>query len=130
VTLQGDVKLEKTVVENGTSKQVLVTPEKVIPGDHLVFSTAYHNNGTAPVEQFVVTNPLPAGVSYSFDRADRSDVSVDGAKNWGQLSALTIADGKGGARSAQASDVTHVRWTLPAIAPGASGSVSYHGVVR
>jgi uncharacterized repeat protein (TIGR01451 family) len=130
VTLQGDVKLEKTVVENGASKQVLIAPKKVVPGDHLVFSTAYRNNGAAPVEHFVVTNPLPKGVAYAIDEAQGSEVSVDGGKTWGQLALLKVADGKGGLRAAQASDVSHVRWTVAVIAPGASGAVSYHAVVR
>lgn len=130
VTLQGDVKLEKTVVENGASTHVLVTPQKVVPGDHLVFSTAYHNNGSSAVDHFVVTNPLPKGVSYASEGSESSEVSVDGGKTWGQLAALTVSDGKGAQRAAQAADVTHVRWTVAVIAPGATGAVSYHAVVR
>ena len=130
VSLQGDVKLEKTVVANGASTHVLVTPQKVVPGDHLVFSTAYHNSGTSAVDHFIVTNPLPKGVSYAAEGSDASEVSVDGGKSWGQLATQTVADGKGGKRAAQAGDVTHVRWTVAVIAPGATGAVSYHAVVR
>lgn len=136
VSLQGDVKVERTVVANGASTRVLVTPKKVVPGDHLVFSTAYHNNGASAVDHFVVTNPLPKGVSFASDTAEASEVSVDGGKSWGQLAKLAVfdskggADGKGGQRPAQAGDVTHVRWTVAVIAPGATGAVSYHAVVR
>lgn len=130
VALQGDVKQEKTVVENGAHKRVLITPKKVVPGDKLIFSTAYKNNGTAPVDHFVVTNPLPAAVSYSPEGAQNAEVSVDGGKTWGQLAALKVKDAKGVLRAAQPEDVTHVRWTVAVIAPGASGSVSYHAVVR
>lgn len=130
VSLQGDVKLDKTVIANGASTHVLVTPQKVVPGDHLVFSTAYHNNGSSAVDHFVVTNPLPKGVSYASEGTEASEVSIDGGKSWGQLAALTVADGKGGQRPAQATDVTHVRWTVAVIAPGATGQVSYHAVVR
>lgn len=130
VSLQGDVKVEKTVVANGTSTRVLVAPKKVVPGDHLVFSTAYHNNGASAVDHFIVTNPLPKGVSYAAEASEASEVSVDGGKSWGQLATQTVADGKGGKRAAQAGDVTHVRWTVAVIAPGATGAVSYHAVVR
>ena len=130
VSLQGDVKLDKTVVTNGTPTHVLVTPQKVVPGDHLVFSTAYHNNGASAVDHFVVTNPLPKGVAYAAEGSEASEVSVDGGKSWGQLATQTVADGKGGKRAAQAGDVTHVRWTVSVIAPGATGAVSYHAVVR
>ncbi|WP_295639550.1 hypothetical protein [Novosphingobium sp.] len=130
ISLKGDVKVEKTVVTNGASTHVLVTPQKVVPGDRLVFSTAYHNNGASAVDHFVVTNPLPKGVAYAADGTEASEVSVDGGKSWGQLAKLTVADDKGGQRAAQANDVTHVRWTVAVIAPGATGAVSYHAVVR
>lgn len=130
VSLQGDVKLDKAVVENGATRHVLVTPQKVVPGDRLVFSTNYKNNGGAPVENFVVTNPLPKGVTYANEGAAGSAVSVDGGKTWGALQSLKVMDGKGGLRPAQSNDVTHMRWTVAVIAPGATGAVSYHAVVR
>lgn len=130
VSLQGDVKLDKLVVASGSTRHVLVTPQKVVPGDQLVFSTNYKNNGSAPVEHFVVTNPLPKGVTYSNEGAAGSAVSVDGSKTWGVLETLKVPDGKGVLRPAQSNDVTHVRWTVAVIAPGATGAVSYHAVVR
>lgn len=122
--------MEKTVVENGASRKVLLEPEKVVPGDHLVLATAYRNTGPLPVQNFVVTNPIPAGVLYQAEGAQGSEVSVDGGKVWGPLGALKVPDGKGGMRAAEAADVTHVRWTIASIAPGASGAVSYHGTVK
>lgn len=130
ITLEGDAKVERTVVQGGAPTKVLVAPQKVVPGDKLVFSTSYRNTGATAVDHFVVTNPLPKGVTYAADEAQPPEVSVDGGKSWGQLSALTVSDGKGGRRPAEAADVTHVRWTIAAIAPGATGSVSYHAVVR
>ena len=130
VSLQGDVKLDKAVVENGATHHVLVTPQKVVPGDKLVFSTNYKNNGGAPGEHFVITNPLPKGVVYANEGAAGSAVSVDGGKTWGALENLKMSDGKGGLRAAQANDVTLVRWTVAVIAPGTSGAVSYHAMVR
>jgi len=130
VSLSSDVKVDKVVVENGKETHVLTPPQKVVPGDKLVFSTQYHNNGASPVDSFVVTNPLPAGVAYLAEDAANALVSVDGGKTWAALEKLTVADGKGGTRPAQAADVTHVRWSIAVIAPGASGSVSYHAIVR
>lgn len=130
VALTSDVKLDRVVVTNGVSKHVLTAPTKVVPGDHLIFSTKYHNNGTKPIEHFIVTNPLPAAVTLASDGYGNFDVSVDGGKSWGKLAALKVSDGKGGERAAQATDVTQVRWIVPAIAPGASGSLEYHAIVR
>lgn len=130
VTLKGDVMLEKTVTENGVSKVELAEPKVVIPGDRLLFTTRYRNEGAQAVTNFVVTNPLPSAVALSGADAPGTEVSVDGGKTWGQLGALTIAGSEGTARAATAADVTHIRWTIPAIAPGASGEVQYHGIVR
>lgn len=130
VTLKGDVMLEKTVTENGVSKVQLVEPTVVTPGDHLLFTTRYHNDGAQAVTNFVVTNPLPTAVALSSEAVSGTEVSVDGGKTWGQLGTLKVAGSEGGDRTATAADVTHVRWTIPAIAPGASGEVQYHGIVR
>lgn len=130
ISLKGDVMLEKTVTENGVSKVQLVEPKVVIPGDHLLFTTRYHNDGAQAVTNFVVTNPLPSAVALSSDAVPGTEVSVDGGKTWGQLGSLKVAAAPGGQRTATAADVTHIRWTIPSIAPGASGEVQYHGIVR
>lgn len=130
VVLKGDVKVETTIVEKGVEKTVLATPKVVIPGNRLVFSTSYRNEGAAPVQNFVVTNPVPEGIAVAAPDAASLTVSVDGGKTWGKLAALSVKDAKGAARPAQSGDVTHVRWTLATIAPGAGGAVAYHAIVR
>jgi len=130
IELKGQVQVEKIVVENGREKHVLVEPKVVVPGDKLIFATAYRNTGSAAVNNFVVTNPIPAGVALAQDDSPLADVSVDGGKTWGKLSALTLTGKDGVKRAAQSSDVTHIRWTLASVAPGVSGTLSYHAVVR
>ncbi|MEN9683523.1 MAG: hypothetical protein RLZZ427_1274 [Pseudomonadota bacterium] len=130
VTLKGDVKVERTVIENGTKRQVYLDPKVVVPGDHLVFTTAYHNVGADVVRNFVVTNPLPAGVVLAAGTAPEQDVSVDGGKTWGRLDASRVPDGKGATRPASTADVTHLRWTIAALAPGAQGTLVYNAIVR
>ena len=130
VVLKGDVKIETTVVDKGVEKTVLVTPKIVVPGNRLLFSTSYRNESATPVQNFVVTNPVPEGIAVAAPDAASLTVSVDGGKTWGKLAALTVKDAKGTARPAQAGDVTHVRWTLATIAPGAAGAVAYHAIVK
>lgn len=130
IGLKGEVFLEKTVDDNGKPKKVLVEPKVVLPGDRLLFGTAYVNNGNAPVEHFVVTNPLPAAVMLAPESASGLDVSVDGGKTYGRLAALTVSDGQGGTRPAAPADVSHVRWIIPAIAPHAQGKVEFFAIVR
>jgi uncharacterized repeat protein (TIGR01451 family) len=129
VSLHSDVKLEKTVTDASGSHMVLVDPKTVLPGERLLFTTNYVNTAATPVRNFVVTNPLPSAVRLAADKPD-FDVSVDGGHSWGKLAAMSMADGKGGHRPAGTGDVTHVRWTIALIAPGASGHVDYEGLVR
>ncbi|WP_295529792.1 hypothetical protein [Novosphingobium sp. Chol11] len=130
VALTGSVQLEKTVTVDGTSRIELVEPKVVVPGDRLLFTTSYRNDSAAAVTDFVVTNPVPGAVVVSPDALNSVEVSVDGGKTWGLIAALKVADGKGGLRAALAADATHLRWTIPSIAPGASGKVEYHAIVR
>jgi len=130
VTLSSEIMLVKTVLENGTEKKSYVEPKVVVPGDQLLFAVNYRNNGSAVVEGFVLTNPLPSAVMLASDSAGKLEVSVDGGKTWGKLAALTVNDTASGPRAAQAGDVTHVRWALAPLAPGASGSVTFNAIVR
>lgn len=129
VSLAGEVKVERTEVVGGVEQTVLAEPTDVVPGDRLVFSTSYRNAGNEAVENFVVTNPLPGPVVLAQDDP-AFVVSVDGGTNYAPLAALTVADAAAGTRPAQPADVTHIRWTLARLEPGASGSLSYNAFVR
>jgi uncharacterized repeat protein (TIGR01451 family) len=130
VSLDSTIKLDKAVTENGQTRHELVAPEKVLPGDHLVFRTSYRNTSDKPVDHFVFTNPVPSPVALESAGAENLDVSIDGGKTWGKLAQLTVARPGAAPRAAQAADVTHVRWTIPVIAPGATGTLEYHAIVR
>jgi uncharacterized repeat protein (TIGR01451 family) len=122
----------------GKEKLVLKKPSDVIvvPGDRIIFTLRYVNNGAEPASGFRATNPMPAPVQFVSVAEDWAEVSVDGGKSWGKLAELKVTakntDGTGDVlRAATAEDVTHVRWvfTTP-IAPGAKGSVSYRGLIK
>lgn len=130
VALEGSVKLEKAVEEGGVRKLILSEPEVVVPGDRLLFSTSYRNQGSQQVTDFVVTNPVPAAVEILPESIGDAMVSVDGGKTWGQLAALAVTDTSGAKRPAKASDVTHMRWVIAAIPSGGSGKVQYNAIVR
>ena len=128
VTLKGDVKVVRQVTENGKSTETLEDPNQVLPGDKLVFTTRYSNSSDKAVDDFVVTNPLPTPVKLA--KVDSFEVSVDGGKTFGSLATLHVAGADGTSRSAELGDVTHVRWRVASIAPGASGEVKYFAEVR
>lgn len=128
VALDSTVQVERQVSENGASRTVLSPPEGVVPGDRLLFSTSYANRGGEVAENFVVTNPLPTAVRLAED--GDFDVSIDGGKTYARLSDLSVNDGELGPRAAEPRDVTHIRWTLASLAPGADGTLSYYAIVR
>ena len=131
VELKGDVKVVKTTTDKqGKPKEELLPPDVVVPGDRLVFSTSYMNNGVEPVENFVVYNPIPSAVRLADDADPDLTVSVDGGKNWGRLAELVVVNEDGTSRPAQTADVTHIRWTLAVVEPGQGGRLEYPAIIR
>jgi len=130
IQLTSSVMVEKIAMVNGHEQTVLKAPKPVFPGDHLLFQTDYKNTGATAADHFVVTNPVPASVAYAGESTAGAEMSVDGGKNYGQLSALRVKTPDGQSRPARPEDVTNLRWTLATIAPGTSGSLKYRGMVK
>jgi hypothetical protein len=131
ISLNGDVMAVKVITAaDGTERTELVAPSTIVPGDRLIFGTDYANSGAEAVTDFIVTNPLPAAVRLAHDADAALTVSVDGGKTWGVLSALSITNPDGTTRPAAHADVTHVRWVLASIAPGATGRLTYPAIIR
>jgi uncharacterized repeat protein (TIGR01451 family) len=131
ITVDGDIKSEKTVTAaDGKTRVELVEPESFLPGDRLVFGQNYANTSADVVTNFTVTNPLPEGVRLAPDADPALEVSADGGKTWGKLASLSVTNSDGTTRSATHADVTHVRWVLATIAPGASGRVAFPVIIR
>lgn len=130
VSLESTVKVERTTTVAGRPQTVLEAPKNVVPGDKLVFATSYKNAGAAPATKFVVTNPVPGAVAWTGDSSNGVTVSVDGGRTFGPLGAAKVRGPQGQPRAAQPADVTHLRWTLAAIAPGGSGQLLSRGIVR
>jgi uncharacterized repeat protein (TIGR01451 family) len=115
---------------DGKPQKVLEEANKVVPGEAVVFQASYRNGGAKPATGFVITNPLPASVAFAGGESAGALYSVDHGKSWGALAALRVPTPTGGARAATSADVNAVRWVFPAIAPGASGTVSFRGLVK
>lgn len=131
VELVGYVKLEKVTTTPAGERQVeWVEPERVVPGDRLIFGTRFANRGTVPIERFIVSNPVPPSVRIAGELDPAVLVSVDGGKTWGPLAALTVPQPDAAPRAALPDDVTHVRWVLPQIAPGEAGALEFPVTVR
>lgn len=114
----------------GQQRRVLKAADRLGQGDRLVFVMKYRNDGSAPVRNFALTNPVPRGVRIDPAHGDMQ-VSVDGGRSWGRLTDMIVRTPLGGTRRATPDDVTHVRWTVDTpVAPGASGQIAWRGTVR
>lgn len=131
ITLASDVQIVRVVDVDGQKQEKLEAATNVIPGDTLIFTTKYTNAGGEQVSDFTVVNPVPKNMVLPDQDFGNATVSVDGGKTYSQLSSLQVRNADTGEmRAAQPSDVTHLRWTLTSVAPGASGSVKFSAVVR
>ncbi len=139
VNLSSDVKIERTEIDAaGKQKTVLREPKDivVVPGDRVIFTLNVVNSGAEAASGFRATNPIPGPVTFIAVTEDWAEVSVDGGKSWGKLSAMRVTikavdTGIETTRAATAEDVTHVRWVFAdPIAPGTKTAVSYRGIVK
>lgn len=130
IAVANEIFVERVVpAEGGKTRTMLVKAKSGPPGSRLVFSTSYKNQSTQPIRGLVFAGP-PL-VSVVFDGLlGPGEVSVDGGKTWGALTALKVRNATGTLRPAQNADVTNVRLVVPVAAPGASGKLSYRVIVK
>lgn len=108
-----------------------VAAAKVVPGGEVIYEISYSNTGDEPVTRVAIDNPVPPQLTFvDAEGAPPTAVSVDAGKTYGDLAALVVTDANGEARPAQPADVTHLRWVLGEVLPGAEGKVAFKARVK
>jgi uncharacterized repeat protein (TIGR01451 family) len=132
VSLTSTAYLQKEVVDaQGRRKIVLEDPKIVIPGNRVAFVLNYRNTGAKPATNFVITNPVPNGVTFTSADEPWAVVSVDGGAAWGALGTAKVKMPSGTLRPAQPSDVTHIRWVIKSPIPAnGGGKVTFRAIVK
>jgi uncharacterized repeat protein (TIGR01451 family) len=120
---------------DGKVEKKMVPAARVVPGTEVLYVITYKNVGDKPADQVAITNPVPKELEYINEPKGQTEtapeLSVDGGKNFGELSRLKVTGSDGKIRAAQASDVTHLRWRLgSAVKPGEKGTVSFHARLK
>lgn len=115
---------------DGTITRKLVPATKVVPGGEVVYEITFRNNGSQAATDVNIDNPLPRQLVYAGADSEPTAVSVDGGSSYGPLATLTVRGPEGATRPARPSDVTHLRWTIATLAPGAKGDVMFRAVVK
>ena len=120
------------VQENPDGSQVVqrIPAETVVPGDEVIYTLIYDNQGTEPADDIFITNPIPEHMEFRRAAANPAGLetlfSVEGGHVFGPLSDLTVSDSAGQTRQATPQDCTHIQWQFTrSLAPGETGQVSY-----
>jgi uncharacterized repeat protein (TIGR01451 family) len=129
---------EVDVVEKGITIKRLAPPQKMVPGDEVVYTVTYTNKTAKPADDITITNPVPKHTRYRDGSAAGNNAeitfSVDGGKTFTTPEKLTVVakdkSGKEGVRPAAGVDYTHVRWVIKqSVPPGQSGTVRFRAVI-
>ena len=131
IEIRSSVFVEKISATDDGNRRVLAQTDKHRPGDDLLFILRYRNAGREPARNIILTQKVPPRVDFVASPSADAEVSVDGGRSWGQLSALRVRTKGGGSRAARASDVTHVRFRIDdTIDAGTGGKIVYRGRVK
>ncbi|MGH1422111.1 MAG: hypothetical protein ACRBEQ_09855 [Hyphomonas sp.] len=123
-----------TTEEDGSLTEELVPAVTVVPGEMLAYSLNWENVDAEPAENAVFTVPVPAEVTYIEGSAEAADAvvtfSADNGKTFFTRDKLVVTAADS-AVSAQARDITHVRWTyVEKVAGKTSGTLTYKAVLK
>lgn len=136
IELRNVAEIEQEVkTPDGKVEKKRVPAQKAIPGQEVIYTSIFRNNGKRPAANLSVANPIPTNTTYVGGSAtgENTDVafSIDGARTFGSLDKLTVTGADGKKRPAAASDITHIRWTYRGeLAPGKQASVGFRVVVN
>lgn len=120
------VQKEEVVIDDAGERHTRLVPAgKVVPGDEVVYTVTFANVSDEPADNIVITNPLPAELTYVPNSAfgPGSDVvfSVDGGNTFAPADELRVVE-DGVERAATPDDYTHIRWLLRnTVVAGAQG---------
>jgi len=131
VTLESMIQKEIEVVNEAGEKEIqLVEVGNAIPGDELIFTVTYTNQGVELAENVVLVNPLPEQTEYIGGSADGKGTaitfSVDEGGSYDLPDKLRVVGKDGQPRTALAEEYTHIRWVRTGpLSPGKSGKVFF-----
>lgn len=131
IELTAVAEIEAEQVNKEGKKEIKRLPAaKVLPGDEVIYTVYYTNAGREPAGEVVITNPIPQHMVYKEGSASGEGTvitfSVDSGKTYDVPENLTVRDADGKERRAEASEYTHIRWTLQkSLLQDAKGHVSF-----
>ena len=127
---------KETEVVTPDGKKVIqyVDVDSVVPGNVLLYSINYHNQGAEKAEAVVIANPIPEHMVYVPGSAQGAGTivrfSVDNGKTFDVPEHLIIVE-NGKTRPATAADYTNIQWSFKKdVSPDGKGSVEYRARLK
>ncbi len=136
--LTGSLEAYRVVVTNEGVEKFLPA-ENARPKDVIEYRLVYTNTGDEPIQQVLITDPIPIGTeliqpSASTPEHGRVEFSIDGGKSFKQWPILIKkTDEKGQEKLVEATPdmVTHIRWSLAnAVQPDGAVTLTYRTVIK
>jgi uncharacterized repeat protein (TIGR01451 family) len=115
VVIRAIAEVEVRTGDQGRSATHLVSADRVVSGDQIIYTLEVRNTAASTVHAPTVTYAVPKHMKYVADSAvgpgAEVSFSVDGGRNYDSPENLEIATADG-RRAAAAADYTHIRWQL------------------
>lgn len=117
-------------------KRIEASEAEVVPGDIVIFTTVFRNDGDAATNSgMVLTNPISGHMTYVGGSATGKGTvitfSVDGGKVYDVPASLKVKAEDGTMRRALPEDYTHIRWTITdPLRPSDEGRVGFRAKVK
>lgn len=134
-----EISTSREVVEKVDGKEVrkIVPADRAEPGQALIYTIKYRNDGDETATNVVIDDPIPEGMSYlpgSATEKGELSFSIDDGKTYKKPSLLTYEitnpDGSKEKRTASPELYTNIRWQIPEIAAGAKGEVGFRVKIK
>ncbi|MFZ5592991.1 MAG: hypothetical protein ACOY4D_01780 [Pseudomonadota bacterium] len=136
ITLTLDAAKEIEITGPQGKKEIKrVSPSLVTPGEEVIYTLSYTNNGKEMAQDLFITNPIPPHMIYKANSARGENTvivySIDGAKSFDKPENLKIRGIDGKERSATPVNYSHIRWVIKKpLAPGEKGDVSFRAQLQ
>ncbi|OIO55975.1 MAG: hypothetical protein COX57_11000 [Alphaproteobacteria bacterium CG_4_10_14_0_2_um_filter_63_37] len=129
---------EVVVEENGKQVTKRVEVVEATPGEELIYTLEYRNDGDEAAKDVVLNDPIPANTQFvagsAFGPGAEILYSVDGGASYNKPALLsykvTRSDGTQEQRQATPVDYTNIQWIVESVEPGKSGIVGFRVRVK
>lgn len=128
--------VEREVFEttsDGRERLIRKSADQVAPGEEVIYTLDYANDGAEEAENVVLVMPVPDAIAFMEGSVTGEDArvtfSADGGETYVARGRLTVRE-NGASRAARSDEITHVRWVLARLEPNAAGAVSFRGILK